>query len=244
MDDVVGGIVVAPGDVNLLAKDPVVIALSLGAGFHGSEIRPGTGFRQVHGARPLSGIDLFEIDRLQRFVGMSRDRQSGTCAQKRLQRKCHIGAVPHLAGSGAKEFGQALPAFTLRRRDADPASGPQLLNGIAIAWRDSHRAVAAARRIRIADSPQRRDHVGCKFSGLVQQCRCQLVAQPQLGILRQATQHRSDIQHVVDQKLHVIRWGRIHRCFLALSLCFAIRSPRDRIFVKLAPYGKNMAEEL
>ena len=196
-----------------------MIALALGAGFHGTQIGPGSRFREVHGARPLTRVYFFEIGGLKCFVRVGRDGQRSTGAEERFKRKGHVGTVPHLASSGAEKLRQALPALILRCRNTDPTTGAQLLNGRAIAWRNGDRAVTAARRMRITDPPQGRDHIGGELGGFIEERCGQVTAQTQLCVMGELTQHRADIEHIVDQKLHVIRGGRIHRVFLVLESC-------------------------
>ena len=54
-------------------------------------------------------------------------------------------------------------------------------------------------------------------------------------------QYGTHIEHVVDQKLHIIRVCRIHRLIL-----YRLRRQRGMIVIvaNLGPYRKNMAEEL
>ena len=71
----------------------------------------------------------------------------------------------------------------LRRGNADPAARTQLLNRISVARGNRHRAVAAARRIRITNASQRRHHVRREFGRLVEKCRSQLTAETQLIVM-------------------------------------------------------------
>ena len=151
---------------------------------------------------------------MQRLIRVGRNCQRSAGAQERLERKRHVGTVPHLTGSGPKQLRQALPTLVLRRRDTYPAAGAQLLNRVTIArWNRDH-AVTAARRMGITDPPQRRDHIGRKLGGLIEERSGQVIAQTQISIMRELAQHSPDVEHVVDQKLHVIRGGHIHRVFL------------------------------
>ena len=153
MNDVVGRVVITPGDVYLLPVNAVVIALALGAGLHRAQVGPGPGFREVHGAGPLTRVDFFEVGRLQCLIRMSRNRQRCAGAEKRFECKRHVSTVPHLTGGGAKQLGQTLPALILRRRDAHPAAGAQLLNRVAIARWNCDRAITATRRMGITNPP-------------------------------------------------------------------------------------------
>ena len=70
MNDVFGGIVVAPGDVDLLPEDAIVITLSLGTRFHGTQVGAGARLCQVHRSRPLSRVDLLQIGGLEVLTRM------------------------------------------------------------------------------------------------------------------------------------------------------------------------------
>ena len=116
----------------------------------------------------MPGVNFFQVSGLQRRVGVGRNRQRGARAEKRLQRKSHIGAIPHLTGRGAEQLGQTLPSLLLRCRDANPTAVAKLLNGLRVSWRDSHCTVATASGGRIANTPQRRDNVSGKFRGFIE----------------------------------------------------------------------------
>jgi len=189
VDDVIGRVVITPSDVNLLPENAVVLALALGAGFHRTQIGPGSGFREVHGARPLTRVDLFEVGGLKCLIRVGRNRQRGTGTKKRFQRKSHVSTVPHLTCGRAKQFGQALTALVLRCGDTDPTTSAQLLNGIPIARWNSDRAVTAARRMRVTDPPQGRDHIGCELSGFIEERCGQVTAQTQFNVMWQLAQH-------------------------------------------------------
>ena len=132
MNDVVGGIVVTPRNVNFLAKYFVVITATLGPGFHGAQIRPRTGLRQVHGARPFTTVNLTEVNALETVAAMSTDGQRSSGTQKRLKGKCHIGAIPHLASCRAIQLGKALATRVLIGGNAHPSTSTQLLNGFGV----------------------------------------------------------------------------------------------------------------
>ena len=116
---------------------------------------------------------------------MCRDGQCGTGAQERLQRKRHIGAVPHLASSGTKKLGQSLPTLVLWRGDTHPATRPQLLNRLAVTGRNRDRTVVTASGVRITDPSQGRHDIGGEFSGLIEQRSGQFTPQTQLRIVGQ-----------------------------------------------------------
>ena len=66
MDDVVGHVVLTPGDVNLGAKHLVAaVRLRLGPGAHRRQIAAGLGFGQVHGAGPFAADQLVQVSGLE-----------------------------------------------------------------------------------------------------------------------------------------------------------------------------------
>ena len=132
MNNVVGGVVIAPGNVNLLTKDSVVVAIALGAALHHTQIRTGAGLGQVHGASPLPGINLGKIDVLERLGTMGINGQGGTRAQEGLQGKGHVSAIPNLTGRCAIKLGETLTAGLGIGRNANPSALTQSSNSVAI----------------------------------------------------------------------------------------------------------------
>ena len=108
VDDIVGGVVIAPGDVDLLAVNAVVIALGNGAGFHDAEVGAGAGFGQVHGASPLARVHFRQVQLLLLFAAVCVNGQRGAAAEHRREAKGQVGAVPHFTGGSGVEFRQAL----------------------------------------------------------------------------------------------------------------------------------------
>jgi hypothetical protein len=65
VDDVVGEIVLAEGDEDLVAADPVgAVAGGLCAGAQAAEVGAGLRLGQVHGCGPRAGDQLWEVGRL------------------------------------------------------------------------------------------------------------------------------------------------------------------------------------
>ena len=70
MHDVVGHVVVAVADEDLLAEDlGAAIGLRLGARADQGEVGAGLRLGQVHGAGPFAGDHLFQVGRLQFVAG-------------------------------------------------------------------------------------------------------------------------------------------------------------------------------
>ena len=65
MDDVLGEVVLAPGDEDLLPEDPVrAVSLRLGPGAQGPDIGAGVGFGEAHGPAPDAGYEVAQVGRL------------------------------------------------------------------------------------------------------------------------------------------------------------------------------------
>ena len=69
VDDVLGQLVLAPGDVDLLALDPVLARMlavfdRLGGGAQCAHVAPGLRLSEVHRARPLAADQIWKIARL------------------------------------------------------------------------------------------------------------------------------------------------------------------------------------
>jgi hypothetical protein len=101
MDDVVGQIMFAVGDEDLLAVDPVrAVVIAFGPGFQRVEIRPCLWLGQVHGAHPLTGDQLFQVGCPQLFRCVLFDGLHSAHRQGRANGEGHGAGVPHLQRSG------------------------------------------------------------------------------------------------------------------------------------------------
>ena len=82
VDDIFGGIMFAPGDVDLGALDAIAaIGGGFGAGFERADIRPGRRFGEVHRAGPFAGYQLAEVAVLQFGAGVGGKRLDGALAE-------------------------------------------------------------------------------------------------------------------------------------------------------------------
>ena len=117
MDDVLGDLVFAPGDVDLLAEDAVgAVIAALGAGLHDAEVRAGMGLGEVHGAGPFAGDHFRQILRLQLLGAVGGDGIDGTHGERRSERKAHGAGIPHFECCDIEHMGQPLPAEIFGRR--------------------------------------------------------------------------------------------------------------------------------
>ena len=130
-------VVVAIGNKDLLAADPIVLAPALvarrhGAGAQRAEIRAGLRLGQVHRPGPLAGDKFSQIEPLLVLRAMCLQKFDGSEIQQRAQRPAHAGRVPHFHDRRRKRYrqtlaamiGVALPAPSIRpRHSADRLRG-------------------------------------------------------------------------------------------------------------------------
>jgi hypothetical protein len=98
MHHVGGQVMVAPGDENLLAVNPVMIPLRHGLGPDGRQVRTCLRFGQIHRPRPLTADQLREVAQLQLVGRVGPDCLHGTGGQQRAHGEGHIGRIPHFCG--------------------------------------------------------------------------------------------------------------------------------------------------
>ena len=92
MDDVLGHVVLTPGDVDLGAKHFVAaVRLRLGTGSHCRKVRAGLRLGQVHGAGPLATDQFFQVNGFELVRAGSQQRLNGAVSQQRAQGKTHVG---------------------------------------------------------------------------------------------------------------------------------------------------------
>ena len=91
MHDVVGHLVIAPGDENLLPGDQVVVALGHGAALDGRQIGAGIRLGQVHRPGPLAAHQFFQVGALQFGRAVMGDGFDGALGQHGAQGERHIG---------------------------------------------------------------------------------------------------------------------------------------------------------
>src|ERR1700722_15286908 len=164
--DVLGHVVFAIGDENLLAKEaagPILGAFRPGS--HGIEVRPRLGLGPVHGAAPPPAdhwreIDVREFARAVRLQGTD-----GALGQERAEREGHRGAVPDFCAGDVDEMGQAHAAELGRRGDAVPARLRPVPVDVGEAGGCCHPPVFISRSRKIAGAVEGRDFCGGEAAG-------------------------------------------------------------------------------
>ena len=122
MDDVLGAIVFAVGDENLLPEEAIAaVGLGFGARAHGAEVGAGLRLGQVHGAAPGAGDQLRQVLLLEFGGGGEQQGVGGAEAQQRQQREGEVCRLPHFLQRRGDDLGKILSAKFLRPGDAGPA---------------------------------------------------------------------------------------------------------------------------
>ena len=122
MDDVLGVVVLAVGDEDLLPEQLVgAVALRHGARAHRGKVGPGLRLGQVHRARPRAFDHLRQVRRL--LFGRAAQLQRVDCAlcQQRAQIERHVRRMPHLLHRRGNEMWQPLAAIFRTLGESVPA---------------------------------------------------------------------------------------------------------------------------
>ena len=123
MHDIVGQVMLAIGDENLLAEDAVAaVTGAFRTGTQYTKIGTGVRFSQIHCAHPLAADELFEIDVLQLLGGVLFDRFDCAHGQCRRDGEGKRPGVPHFAHCHRHHRGQALTAIFRRAGQRVPAA--------------------------------------------------------------------------------------------------------------------------
>ena len=122
--DLLGEVVLAISDEDLLPGDAVMVALAHRPRLDEREIRTGLRLGEVHGAGPFAHDHLGDEGAFQLLRSTQRKCMHRALSEQRTERKAHICAGPHLVDRGRDELGQALPApFGLERKRVPSAGG-------------------------------------------------------------------------------------------------------------------------
>ena len=159
VDGVLGVVVLAEGDEDLGAADPVMVALAHRPGPERADVRAGVRLGQAHGAGPFAADQLGQIARaLLRGAVMEQQLHPGL-GEDRAQAEREVGAVPHLPHRDGHAPGQALTAPLLRERQPVPAVLDELPVRLLVALGRAHRAVLQPRALPITGGIERRELV-------------------------------------------------------------------------------------
>ena len=168
MDDVVGEVVLAIGDEDLGAGEPVAaVGGALGAGAQRADVGAGMGLGELHRPHPLPGDELFEVGRLELLRSVGGERIGGGDGEHRAEPEGHRRRVPHLGADGADCTRQALAApFGGAGDPVPPGGGPRAV-GLLPARCRRHLAVLERIAVAVAVAIDRRHHLGRDAAGLL-----------------------------------------------------------------------------
>ena len=115
MNDILGHLVITPGDKDLGATDAIGVAIRYSFGFYCRQIRTGVRFGQVHGAGPLARDQFRQVGVFQLITAMVRQCFNCTLTQQWAQCKGHVGRMPDFIHRSTQYLGQSLTTKLFRR---------------------------------------------------------------------------------------------------------------------------------
>ncbi len=208
MHDVVGEVLLAIGDEDLLAEDAVsAVAHRFGAGAQRVEVGAGLRLGQVHRAHPLAGNELRQIRLLQLAVGVLFQCLDGTHRQRRPDGEGHGAGIPHFQRRRMQHHRQALAAEFRRTGERVPAPLRPGAIGVAPARRHGDIAVFQFRSDAVANGIERRDFLGGEAPGLFQDGIHQIVGD--LGMFGMG-QHVGEPRHMLQREGDLRNGGTVH----------------------------------
>ncbi len=123
VNDVLGEIVLAIGDEDLLPGDAVAaVGHALGPGAQRADIGTCLRLGKLHRSHPFAGDQLRQISALELVAAVRDQRIDGRHGQQRAEPEGHGGRIPHLDAGGIDGMRQVLPAPLRRRREPVPTS--------------------------------------------------------------------------------------------------------------------------
>ncbi len=205
--DVLGHVVLAVGDEDLGAEDPVAaIRLRLGAGAHCRQVAAGLRLGQVHRAGPPAGNHVRDVGLL--LLGRAGGEQGldRAVGQQRAQREAHVGAVEHLDAGRADGLGQTLAAEVGRMLQALPAAFAEFLEGLLEAGGRADHAVLPRRRVLVAVPVERVEHAFAELGRFLEHGHRGVVAR-----FLEARQcgDSIDVGQFLDREKHVLDRGAV-----------------------------------
>jgi hypothetical protein len=204
--DVVGHVVLAVGDEDLLACHQVVVVLLHRPALELAEIRACLRLGEVHGPRPFARDHLGQEGRFLVGRAMVMDGVDGALVQEQHQAEAHVGRLPHLLHRGRKQPRHSLTAELGIEGQRVPAAADELLVDPGEARRRPHHAVLQLGADLVAVAVERRQAVAGEFGGFLQNGVDRVVG----GVLI-ARQRRNLLQscHFAQRETHIGEWGGI-----------------------------------
>ena len=168
VDDILGHVVLAGGDPDLLASDLVgTVRLRDRLGAQHAQIRSAMRFGQVHRAAPLTGDHLGQVQRLLLVRAARVQSCSRTQRQARIHAERHVGGGDHLVEGEVENVRQALATIFRIRGQRRPARFRHLLESLFPAGRRLDVSVFVTRTaLDIPDLGDRRQNAFTEFRAL------------------------------------------------------------------------------
>ena len=202
VDDVLGDVVLAPGDEDLRPEQAIAVAVRLRPRADRGQVGPRARFGQVHRAGPLARDHFGQITLLQLVGRMVRQCLDRAHRQHLTQRERQVGGFPHLGRGAANQRRHALPADIRTGRHTVPAGVDELAIRRGKAVRRRHAAIVPTATLLVAGRVQRRQHFAGETGRLGQdrldQFRFGVFKAGEGGDLRQTGQMLHHEAHVVQ----------------------------------------------
>ena len=202
MDDVVGEIVLAVGDEDLLSGDAIAaVGYALGLGAQRADVGAGLRLGQLHGAHPFARHELGQIGALELVAAMGHERVDAGHGEHGAEAKGHGCRVPHFDAGGVDGLRQILPAPLRRRGEPVPAGLRPGAVGLFPARRGGDDTVLEGRAVAVADRVEGRKHIGCELAGLLEHRLDHVVAEIAVEAIGQ---RRAETRGVPERKGDVV----------------------------------------
>ena len=210
MDDVLGEIVITPGDVDFLPGNGVAaVCIRRRLGGQRADITAGLRLGQVHRPGPVTGDEFRQVGLLLAVRSMGEQGFDGAVAQHWAKAERHVGRVKHFHHAEGERARQALPAPLFRRGKAHPATCAKGVVGGLEPVRCDHAFIAQPCALRITLRVQRRQHFAGEFGGLLQDRTDNIVV---VGTETGKTSQFAEPGYLLEGKLNFIDRGVIgHR---------------------------------
>ena len=198
VDDVVGEVVLAVGDEDLLAGEAIAaVGHALGPGAQRADVGAGLRLGELHRPHPLAGDELGQIGALERVAAVRDQRIDARHGQQRPEPEGHGGRVPHLDAGGVERVRQRLPAPLLGRREPVPAGLRPGAIGLLPARRRGDRAVLERGAVAVADRVEGGEDVGRELAGFLEHRVDHVLAEVAVEALGE---HRVEAGAVLERK--------------------------------------------
>ena len=219
--DVVGQVVIAGGDEDLVAGDCIAaVGARLGLRGQQAQVRAALRFREAHGARPFAGHELGQPGRLQVIGPVHQQRVIGAMTESRKHAETQVRGADHLLDGKAQRLRKSLPTEGLVSRECRPARFHILLIRRLEAARRGHRTVVDVAAFRVTVLVDRMQHF------LAELCRAfehrHRRVDVEVGVARQAGEPRV-VDHVIQDELHVVQRSLVRGHDPILSCAAACR---------------------